>query len=67
VGVLDRELYSQHPEIYGSARGDQLVSILGPGCARVPAEFRKHDVQTNYQVLSAPYPHNKFILVRLTL
>ena len=67
VGVLDRELYTQHPEIYGNQRGAELVTVLGPGCAPVPAEFIKHPVQSNYQILSAPYPHNKFILVRLTL
>ncbi len=67
VGVLDRELYSRYPEVYDGKQGAELVSILGPGCERVPAEFEKHPVQTNYQVLKAPYVHNKFILVRLTL
>ncbi len=67
VGVMDRELYTRYPEIYGHRKGNELVSILGPGCAPVPAEFAKHEVQANYQVLTTPYPHNKFILVRLTL
>ncbi|PKN22780.1 MAG: hypothetical protein CVU65_14770 [Deltaproteobacteria bacterium HGW-Deltaproteobacteria-22] len=67
VGVMDRELYIQYPEIYENRRGAELVTILGPDCVTVPAEFEKHPVQTNYQVLKAPYVHNKFILVRLTL
>ncbi len=67
IGVLDRELYSKHPEVYGGRTGNELVTIVGPGCTTVPAEFAKHPVQSNYQVLTTPYVHNKFMLVRLTL
>ncbi len=67
VNVLNQELYTRYPEIYDYRRGEELVTILGPGCREIPPVFVAHPVQTHYKVLSTPYVHNKFLMVRLTL
>jgi hypothetical protein len=67
VNVLNQELYTRYPEIYDYRRGEELVTILGPGCRQIPPVFVEHPVQSYYKVLASPYVHNKFLMVRLTL
>lgn len=67
VNVLNQELYTRYPEIYNYQRGEELVTILGPGCREISPLFVEHPIQSYYKVLATPYVHNKFLMVRFTL
>ncbi|MBN2724262.1 MAG: hypothetical protein JXR95_09345 [Deltaproteobacteria bacterium] len=65
--LMDKEFYKKNPEVYSGKTSKELVSIIGPDCKTVPDESEKHFRMKNFSVLKAPYPHNKFILVRIMI
>ncbi|MBU1240835.1 hypothetical protein KJ865_14070, partial [Myxococcota bacterium] len=59
--------YTRYSDVYGGKNADTLIKIIGPGCKEIPEEWETHFRQRNYQVLKHPYPHNKFMLVRMMI
>jgi 4-amino-4-deoxy-L-arabinose transferase-like glycosyltransferase len=64
--LMDREFYNKSPGMYGGKKSNDLVKILGPNCEYIEPKWKKHYKQTNYKILTSPYPHNKFILARIS-
>ncbi|MBU1221350.1 glycosyltransferase family 39 protein [Myxococcota bacterium] len=66
-GVMDREFYKKNPHLYKGKDSKELVTIVGPGCKSIPSDSAPHKRMSNFKVLKHPYPHNKFILVKIMI
>ncbi len=64
---MNLKYYTRYPDVYQGKNADSFIKIIGPGCKEIPEEWNPHFRQRNWQVLTHPYPHNKFMLVRMMI